>query len=80
MLKEKLGIMAALRGKRKHFLLKRMLTNGEELGILWEVKGKVGNCCYNMHILKIIIKLTVNLLQLTRCRLLIFWALVFTFS
>ena len=41
-------------GKRENCLLEGMLVNGEELGILWEVIGKFGNCCYNMHILKII--------------------------
>ena len=38
MLSGKLGIMAALRGKREHCLLERMLTNGEELGS-WNFVG-----------------------------------------
>ena len=80
MLQGQLGIIASLGDKGENCLLGRMLANGEELRILWEVIWKVGNCCYNMQILKLIIKLIVNLLQPTTCRFFIFWALVFSFS
>ena len=51
MLKGNLGILALFGGKSElKSELERMLANGDKLGILWKVVGKVGYGYYTMSI------------------------------